>query len=87
MRQALALPQLALGAVTATLCVKKSPFVVGWYSPHGLPSPKNRKYLSPVVATDFVMINEVPADALMACPDPQEPPTKSPELSEFCAND
>ena len=64
-RHALALPQLPFGVVTAVLCVKKSPLVVGWYSPHGLPSPKNRKYLSPEVVTAFVMIKEVPADALM----------------------
>jgi hypothetical protein len=65
MRHALAFPQFAFGVVTAVLCVKKSPFVFGWYSPQGLPSPKNRKYLSPEVVTALVMIKEVPADALM----------------------
>jgi hypothetical protein len=32
----------------------------------------------------LVIIKEPPAEALMDCPEPQEPVEKSPELSEFC---
>jgi hypothetical protein len=31
------------------------------------------------------MIRDPPAEALMACPVPHDPPTKSPELREFWA--
>jgi hypothetical protein len=30
------------------------------------------------------MMSEPPAEALMACPTPQEPVEKSPEFKEFC---